>query len=167
MRIGMVLRPQLKARWAWMAFPCVAAAAVAAMLLLPQAARGEAPAGHYTADTDTVLDSGTRLYWQRNSDGTARSWDAATAYCQSLPLSGTGWRVPSVKELQSIYDETAAGGSSHLDRTAFPAAATSAHWSSSEDAQDATHAWTVAFSSSSDFVSSVAKSGTALVRCVR
>ena len=53
----------------------------------------------------TVSDSATGLMWQQADDGTKREFDAAITYCEALSLGGqTDWRLPNIKELQSILD---------------------------------------------------------------
>jgi hypothetical protein len=71
---------------------------------------GPPPAGgaRYLVAADTVQDQRTGLTWQRRSDGQLRTWEAARASCQAPGLGGTGWRLPSMKELQSIVDEARA-----------------------------------------------------------
>ena len=53
----------------------------------------------------TVSDALTGLVWQQADDGQTRDWPGALAYCESLILAGQDdWRLPNVKELQSIVD---------------------------------------------------------------
>lgn len=55
----------------------------------------------------SVSDSTSGLTWQQRDDGQARDWPAALAYCEALKLADhDDWRLPNVKELQSIvaYD---------------------------------------------------------------
>lgn len=53
----------------------------------------------------TVTDDLTGLMWQQADDGTARPWQESLAYCEGLTLAGhNDWRLPNVKELQSIVD---------------------------------------------------------------
>lgn len=53
----------------------------------------------------TVSDGLTGLTWQRADDGVARDWGAALRACDGLSLGGhDDWRLPNVKELQSIVD---------------------------------------------------------------
>jgi len=53
----------------------------------------------------TVTDGLTDLIWQQADDGVPRDWPAALAYCNGLTLAGhDDWRLPNVKELQSIVD---------------------------------------------------------------
>jgi hypothetical protein len=55
------------------------------------------------APNETVTDQGTGLVWQRRPAEGLYTFAAAEAYCAGL---GTGVRVPSMKELQTIVDET-------------------------------------------------------------
>ena len=53
----------------------------------------------------TVSDNATGLTWTQNDSGTGMDWDAALNYCESLDVGGSSdWRLPNVKELQSIVD---------------------------------------------------------------
>ena len=53
----------------------------------------------------TVTDRSTNLQWQKIDDGKTRDWKDALAYCQNLELAGKNdWRLPSVKELQTIVN---------------------------------------------------------------
>jgi hypothetical protein len=55
----------------------------------------------------TISDLATGLMWQQADDGTARDWEDALAYAEGLELAGyDDWRLPNVKELQSIVDYT-------------------------------------------------------------
>lgn len=53
----------------------------------------------------TVTDHATELTWQRADDGQTRNWSDALAYCENLELAeADDWRLPNVKELQSIVN---------------------------------------------------------------
>ncbi len=55
----------------------------------------------------TITDSATGLMWQQADDGISRDWENALASAENLNLGGyTDWRLPNVKELQSIVDYT-------------------------------------------------------------
>lgn len=55
----------------------------------------------------TVSDNATGLTWQQADDGVTRNWQEALENCETLALAGyTDWRLPNVKELQSIVDYT-------------------------------------------------------------
>jgi len=97
--------------------------ATAALLLiglgLSQVGQAAAPAGRYSVTTSTVLDNKTGLVWQRNIDiTTQRTQDEANTYCAGVSLSGTGWRVPSIKELSTLVDDTVQFPA--WDKSAFP-----------------------------------------------
>jgi hypothetical protein len=56
-------------------------------------------------DDGTITDSATGLMWQQSDSGTGMNWSEALAYCEQLDTAGyTDWRLPNVKELQSIVD---------------------------------------------------------------
>jgi hypothetical protein len=66
----------------------------------------------------------TGLTWQQaisttgGADGTGRvGYYAAKTYCSGLNLNGTGWRVPTVKEVMTLMDFTS---SPTIDGAAFP-----------------------------------------------
>ncbi len=53
----------------------------------------------------TVSDQMSGLTWQQSDDGQTRNWRDALAYCEGLTLADhNNWRLPNVKELQSIVD---------------------------------------------------------------
>jgi hypothetical protein len=67
----------------------------------------------------TVTDAATGLTWQQADDGVPREWEESLVYCEALELGGyDDWRLPDVKELQSIVDYTrspATSGSAAID----------------------------------------------------
>ena len=83
---------------------------------------------------------------------TAMTWMNALTYAEGLTAAGfTDWRLPNVKELQSLEDIpratfSAATTAPCLNRTLFPAATATAHWSStSVKTGTPTQAWLVDF----------------------
>jgi hypothetical protein len=55
----------------------------------------------------TVTDTSTGLMWQQADDGQTRTWQEALSYCEGLNLAGqTGWRLPDIRELNSLVDDT-------------------------------------------------------------
>lgn len=57
----------------------------------------------------TVTDRATGLTWMKTDSGKAMTWEQALKYAESMNFAGQNdWRLPSVKELQSIVDYTRA-----------------------------------------------------------
>jgi hypothetical protein len=55
----------------------------------------------------TVTDRATGLMWQKADSGSGMDWQNALAYAENLGLAGyDDWRLPNVKELNSIVDYT-------------------------------------------------------------
>jgi len=53
----------------------------------------------------TVTDASTGLIWQKGDSGKTMDWKQALAYAEGLKLAGRNdWRLPNVKELQTIVD---------------------------------------------------------------
>jgi len=118
--------------------------------------RGAKPAnGHdYTNNGDgTVTDHDTGLMWTQ-APSPAMNWNAAISYAEGLTIGTyTDWRLPNVKELQSLVDVTLATSTAAatalpcLQRTLFPAATATAYWSSTplRSGSSPTQAWLVEF----------------------
>ena len=113
-------------------------------------ATGCFPEGRFVDNGDgTVTDNCTGLMWQQdtadsNGDGEAdtRSWCDAMAYCENLEFAGhDDWRLPNVRELQSIVDYGRSGPS--VDPVFTSVAST--HWSSTSHERLPRNAWTVRF----------------------
>lgn len=69
--------------------------------------RGPTLSGTLTSSASglVVNDSRTNLTWQRTVNGSTYTWLDALSYCNALTLdSGTGWRLPTVKELQTLIN---------------------------------------------------------------
>ena len=124
-----------------------------------------APPGRYTLTTVTVVDTRTMLTWQRTVSTSTYTWPNATAYCQGLNLLGTGWRLPTVKELQSLVDIRAVNPA--IDTTAFPSTPVDYFWSSSPHVLDAGRVWAVSFNDGSAPNGGYNPAASARVRCVR
>jgi formylglycine-generating enzyme required for sulfatase activity len=132
-------------------------------VVLTASAEATAPAGRYTTTGGTVFDTKTKLTWQQTAPAATYTWAAATHYCQSLSLAGTGWRLPTSKELQTIVDYSQSIPS--IDPTAFPATPAEYFWSSSPLADSPANAWYVNFSYGDTDHNPVAVAN--FVRCVR
>jgi hypothetical protein len=90
------------------------------------------------------------------------TWADAGTYCAS---AGSGFRLPTVKELSSIVDFTVASPGPAINPTAFPNTSNAGFWTSSPWNGSAGYAWDVSFydgSAETDMVGDVQN-----VRCVR
>ena len=115
----------------------------------------------WASDTVTI----GSLQWQDNAEAksTKLNWDDAKSYCQELDLaSHNDWRLPTIKELQSIADVSRYNPAIKRD---FKHVASSFYWSSSQTVSAAKDAWDVYFEYG--HTSYYAKSDEYYVRCVR
>jgi Protein of unknown function (DUF1566) len=67
-----------------------------------RAQTAERVAGYVDAGPAIVRNEITGLEWTALDNGSYVSWDNADSYCAG---KGEGWRLPSVKELRTLYDE--------------------------------------------------------------
>ncbi|MFZ3137525.1 MAG: DUF1566 domain-containing protein [Thermodesulfovibrionales bacterium] len=113
----------------------------------------------------TVTDSATGLMWQQGKPEDMAWWDSDLSYCEGLPLGGhSDWRLPNIKELESITDDTSFNPS--IDTAFSPNPIPTYYWSSTTNASDPTHAWIVIFTYGS--LNSPSKDLPNLsIRCVR
>lgn len=93
-------------------------------------------------DGSTVQDNNTGLIWKRClegqtfSNGNCTDTGAGKTWGQALNLDDSTWRVPNIKELQSIVDE----------EEYFPTPATNTYvWSSSPYAGNTQNSWVINF----------------------
>lgn len=110
----------------------------------------------------TVTDTVTRLRWQQADNGVQCTWEDALDYCETrTPIDGHEWRLPNIRELNSLVDL------SHYDPTIDPAfeCRSSSYWSGSTNVCYPDIAWIVVFQSG--YVSRMDKNTTSCyVRCV-
>ena len=127
-------------------------AAVAVVVALTASADASAPAGRYVVTSGgtgngTVYDTKTKLTWQQTVPSTTYTWANAKTYCGSAAVStslgGTGWRLPTLKELQTIVDGSRFAPS--IYQGAFLSAAGDNHWSSTPSVPVPSSAWAVDF----------------------
>ena len=90
-----------------------------------------------------VLDTRTGLTWQRTIGPDTYAWSDALAHCAALSLGGLTWRLPSMKELQTLLDLGRQNPA--LDPVAFPGAPSNEHWTSSPLTSSTTDSWYVNF----------------------
>ena len=107
-----------------------------------------APPGHFRVSGDEVQDTATGLTWQRRAPRDTYTRDEAAEFCAGLAVGGERWRVPTIKELQTLVDESRARPA--IDEQAFPGTASAYFWSSSAVANFSVYTWTVNFADGSD-----------------
>lgn len=73
----------------------------------------------------------TGLTWQQVVDSRTFTWADAVAHCQNLNLAGTGWRLPTVKELLTLVDVKQ--HSPAIDRRVFALTPSEHFWSATPD----------------------------------
>jgi hypothetical protein len=112
----------------------------------------------------TITDVISGLIWQKDSSDNG-SWEEAISYCENLTLgSQSNWRIPNVKELESIVDYTKKSPS--IDATFFlNTPSTTLTWASTTHANGTVEAWGVLFSFGTCQISN--KSSNHRIRCVR
>jgi hypothetical protein len=117
---------QLARRIIWLAL-----AVAASTLLFHATVRANAPAGRYTVSSGTVFDNKTKLTWQQTPASSAMTGPDAKTYCAgvSSTLGGSGWRLPTEKELLTLVDYSQAAAPL-IDPSAFPGTPASFFWSS-------------------------------------
>jgi hypothetical protein len=142
--------------------PIVAVVLVAVALIAP--AQANAPAGRYTTTGGTVFDTKTKLTWQQTAPTGTFTLAGAKTFCQNVvaSLGGTGWRLPTIKELVTIVDYSQTG-SPKID-AAFLGTTAGYYWSASPVIGEA---WGVSFGTGVVSNGFGGVSPMAHVRCVR
>jgi hypothetical protein len=88
----------------------------------------------------TITDQITNLTWQQIQYADTLTWENALIYADTLSLSGyTDWRLPNIKELQSINDETITNPS--IKSVYFGVNTAKKYWSSTSLPNQTTRAW--------------------------
>ncbi|MFZ2198777.1 MAG: DUF1566 domain-containing protein [Thermodesulfovibrionales bacterium] len=120
----------------------------------------------YTDNGDgTVTDNNTGLVWQKQDDGTKRTWDEANTYCDNLVLGGASdWRVPTKEELIGIVDYSV-NVHPAINSAYFPDTSRDHYWSSSTHTYFTNEAWFAQFYSG--YVDGESKTTGNYVRCAR
>lgn len=103
------------------------------------------PSEHFKDNGDgTIADFYTGLIWQKIQPANAMTWEEALNYCESLALAGkTDWRLPNIKEIQSLNNEVLSKPS--VDKLLFPNIVSSRYWSSTSQFNASTRAWYINF----------------------
>ncbi|MFM9050688.1 MAG: DUF1566 domain-containing protein [Bacteroidota bacterium] len=88
----------------------------------------------------TVLDSLSGLQWSRYPSSDSVTWEEALVISDSITCAGyTDWRLPNIKELQSLNDERLYNPS--LPTSIFALTLPAKYWSSSSLSNQNTKAW--------------------------
>jgi len=129
--------------------------------------KGVDPSYSRDNNKETVVDNITGLMWQDNKEVSTnkREWDLSTAYCNELVLGGyQDWRVPNIKELQSIVSFSKSFPS--LDpKFKNVASTTNIYWTSSQSTKIDNSIWTVRFNYG--YTMHLDKDVRYYIRCVR
>lgn len=98
-------------------------------------------AEHFTDNGDgTLTDNVTNLIWQKAPCPDTLSWEDALTYADTLTLLGdTDWRLPNIKELESLNDETLINPS--LNPAVFSVQTPVQYWSSTSLPNFPNKAW--------------------------
>lgn len=125
-----------------------------------------APAGRYTTNGGTVTDTKTKLVWQEPFAPMQMTLADAKTYCPGLKatLGGTGWRLPTIKELRTLVDVSVSTGPA-IDATYFPNMPVGGFLSSTIPANSPSSVWILLFDGGGEGESSM--SNTYNIRCVR
>jgi len=85
------------------------------------------------ADAQTVRDAETTLVWQRSRSPAGVTWEGAYDYCSALKIANRGgeWRLPTLKELQSLIFAPKKPSLTYIDVRAFPNTPSEFFWTAS------------------------------------
>jgi len=128
--------------------------------------------GAFSRDSSGVVaDSKSGLAWQDNyvnngGDIKSATWQDALVYCHEITLGGqSDWRLPNIRELKSIVDDSKFNPAINSIFQNFPFN-NYVYVSSTTDASDSSNVWDVNFYNGGS-TSSGSKTDERLVRCVR
>ncbi len=98
---------------------------------------------HFTDNgNQTITDNYTGLVWQKIQSVNTMTWEQALVYANSSSLAGkTDWRLPNVKEIQSLNDVSRHHPS--FNTTYFPNVLAGNYWSSTSMINTPTKAWDI------------------------
>ena len=96
---------------------------------------------HFTDNGDgTIIDNLTQLVWQKTPNPNVVTWEQALTYAEGLTIGTTSdWRLPNIKELQSINNELTTNPSVFLPY--FSNVGVHNYWSSTSLPNQTTKSW--------------------------
>lgn len=90
----------------------------------------------------TITDNYTGLIWQKIQSQNPMTWEESLAYSGTYSLAGkTDWRLPNIKELQSLNDEKLYKPA--FDKSYFPNVLSGNFWSSTTMFNTSAKAWDI------------------------
>ncbi len=94
----------------------------------------------YTDNGDgSITDHLTNLVWQKIPNASSMTWEDALVYAEGLNFTNkTDWRLPNIKELQSLNDESTISPSVY---SLFSGLGIKKYWSSTSLPNQTTKAW--------------------------
>ncbi len=98
-------------------------------------------AAHFLDNGDgTVTDLLTNLIWQKTPAPDSMTWENALVFAENLNLAGKNdWRLPNIKELQSLNDEAFSNPS--VNAGFFPNIGAKKYWSGTSLPNQTVRAW--------------------------
>jgi hypothetical protein len=112
----------------------------------------------------TITDNRTNLVWQKIPNSNPMTWEAALQYAENLTLGNdSNWRLPNIKELQSLNDESYVNPS--VNPSFFNNMGVRKYWSSTTQQNQAANAWY--WNTQYGITTYDAKSNNNFVLCVR
>ncbi len=122
-------------------------------------------ANHFIDNGDgTITDNLTQLIWQKVPNANLLTWENAITYAESLSLANaTDWRLPNIKELQSLNDETKSNPS--VNTTFFATIGSKNYWSSTSLPNQVLESWY--WNTQFGITTYAAKTATNYVICVK
>ncbi len=135
----------------------------------------ESPTDYKDNGNGTITDNYTKLMWAKCTQGNTgkdcksgttlkKEWSKSRDECLNSKLAGkTGWRLPTLKELEFIVDSGSFSPS--INKTFFPNTLSEQYWTATAPGQFFSSKFTVLFSDGS--VSFKGEGNLSVVRCVR
>ena len=122
-------------------------------------------AHNFIKSQNVVIDIEKNIMWQDDIEAVSSptGWTMAKEQCAELTLNGySDWRLPSIKQLQTIVDVSRANPAINEE---FKFVEPSSYWSRSPDLTNKGIAWYVGFKTGATFKDS--KDYDCYIRCVR